>query len=160
MRNQVILTERCKIRNFRESDMEVFISYRNNPDWMKYQGFKCLSKEEYKKVLLRPASFEDGIQLAVADRISDALMGDLYIRREKDAYWVGYTIHPDYERKGLMLEALNGLVNHLKEVGDRSKVLAGALPENTRSKNLLEKAGFDYSYFDKESREEIYLLEF
>ena len=160
MRNQMILTERCIIRNFRESDMEVFISYRNNSDWMKYQGFKCLSKAEYKKALLRPAYMDDGMQLAVADRVTDALMGDLYIRREKDAYWVGYTIHPDYERKGLMLEAFIGLINHLKEVGDRSKVLAGALPENTRSKNLLEKAGFDYSYFDKESREEIYLLEF
>jgi [ribosomal protein S5]-alanine N-acetyltransferase len=160
MQDWLILTERCKIRNFKESDLDFFISYRNNLNWMRYQGFKGLSKEEYRNALLLPSSPENGIQLAVADRTTDLPMGDVYIRQEPDAWWVGYTIHPDYERKGLMLEAFSGLIRYLKESKTCAKALAGCLPENGRSRNLLLKAGFTYLYFDKESGEEVYVLNF
>lgn len=160
MQDWLIFTERCKIRAFRESDLEFFISYRNNLDWMRYQGFKGLSKEEYREVLLRPASAESGIQLVVADRTTDLPMGDVYLRKEEDSWWVGYTIHPDFEKKGLMLEAFTGLIRRLKESKTCSEVLAGCLPENARSKNLLRKTGFTFLFFDKESGEEIYVLHF
>lgn len=160
MQDWLIVTERCKIRNFKESDLDFFVSYRNNLNWMRYQGFKGLSKEEYRKALLGPSSPKSGMQLAVADRTTDLPMGDVYIRQEADAWWVGYTIHPDYERKGLMLEAFTGLICYLKESKTCSKVLAGCFPENARSKNLLQKAGFTYVCFDKENGEDVYVLEF
>jgi len=33
-------TRRCHIRPFEEGDIEAFMSYRNNLDWMRLQGFK------------------------------------------------------------------------------------------------------------------------
>lgn len=39
-------TVRCNIRPFNAEDIDVFMSYRNDMDWMKYQGFKGLSKQE------------------------------------------------------------------------------------------------------------------
>ncbi|MGO1043817.1 hypothetical protein ACTPEO_13855 [Clostridioides difficile] len=58
-----MLTKRCKIRRFQESDIDIFTSYRNDEQWMKYQEFKGLTKNEYSKVLISKNSFEEGIQL-------------------------------------------------------------------------------------------------
>ncbi len=45
-------TVRCNIRPFLVEDIDAFMAYRNDMDWMKYQGFKGLTKQEYTKALL------------------------------------------------------------------------------------------------------------
>ncbi len=74
-------TERCEIRPFHERDLEPFMAYRNDLDWMRYQGFKGRTREEYACVLLSPSEVEKGAQFALTDR-EDRLMGDLYVREE------------------------------------------------------------------------------
>ena len=44
-----IYTERCLIRRFEAPDIDDFMVYRNDMDWMKYQGFKGLTKQEYER---------------------------------------------------------------------------------------------------------------
>ena len=85
----------------------------------------------------------EGIQLAVADRQTDILLGDLYLRQEKDCCWIGYTISPDYARQGYGFEAVEGLIQRLFAQGFLT-VKAGALPQNTASIALLQKLGFHY----------------
>ncbi len=58
-------TVRCIIRPFNAEDIDAFMSYRNDMDWMKYQGFKGLSKQEYMQALLNEHSLSNGIQLAI-----------------------------------------------------------------------------------------------
>ena len=76
-------TKRCNIRFFQAKDIERFMSYRNDPVWMKYQGFKGLSRTEYKKALLSTSNWKQGVQLAVTDK-EDFLIGDLYVREDPD----------------------------------------------------------------------------
>lgn len=45
--NAFFESERCYTRRFTESDLDAFIAYRNDADWMKYQSFKGLTREEY-----------------------------------------------------------------------------------------------------------------
>ena len=138
-----LFTDRCHIRLFQEKDLERFIQYHNNLAWMQYQGFKGLTSEQYRQELLQPHSLSEGIQLAVADRQTDILLGDLYLRQEKDCCWIGYTISPDYARQGYGFEAVEGLIQRLFAQGI-SSVKAGALPQNTASIALLQKLGFHY----------------
>ena len=105
-----LFTDRCHIRLFQEKDLERFIQYRNNLSWMQYQGCKGLTPEQYRQELLQPHPLSEGIQLAVADRQTDILLGDLYLRQEKDCCWIGYTISPDYARQGYGFEAVEGLI--------------------------------------------------
>ncbi|GCF92127.1 hypothetical protein NRIC_00180 [Enterococcus florum] len=42
-------TKRCTIREFIEEDIPAFVLYHNDDDWMRYQGFKGRTKEEYRK---------------------------------------------------------------------------------------------------------------
>ena len=41
----MIETNRCLLRCFKEKYLDSFMIYRNNEEWMKYQGFKNLSKD-------------------------------------------------------------------------------------------------------------------
>ncbi|MCH4039492.1 MAG: hypothetical protein PUC99_02865 [Eubacteriales bacterium] len=50
---------------------------------MKYQGFKGLSRTEYKKALLSTSNWKQGVQLAVTEK-EDFLIGDLYVREDPD----------------------------------------------------------------------------
>ena len=39
-----IYSKRCVIRPFNADDIEPFMAYRNDAEWMQYQGFKSLTK--------------------------------------------------------------------------------------------------------------------
>ena len=96
----MIKTDRCFLRCFEEKDLDSFMSYRNNKEWMEYQGFKNLTKDEYRKSLLVPFYLEKGAQLAITDKSKDNLLGDLYLLKEDKEISIGYTINPIYSRKG------------------------------------------------------------
>jgi ribosomal-protein-alanine N-acetyltransferase len=44
--------------------------YRNDAEWMKYQGFKRLTKEDYEAELLRVLTLVRGIQLAIVNKLT------------------------------------------------------------------------------------------
>ncbi len=136
-----IETDRCLIRCFEGKDIDDFMIYRNNEKWMQYQGFKGLSKQEYNKALLVEPDMRAGAQLAIVSKESKRLIGDIYLKQEENAFWLGYTISPANARQGYAYEAVNGIIGWLKENG-ADKVLADTLPENAASISLLKKLGF------------------
>lgn len=134
-------TERCRVRPFEESDIEAFMSYRNNLDWMQFQGFKGKKYLEYKAALLQQPKFREGVQLAVANRQTGELLGDLYLKLEQNACWIGYTIAPQFARQGLAFEVVSKLLLQLRQAG-LTLVKAGVEEQNLASIALLKKLGF------------------
>ena len=128
-------SDRFNIRPFKESDIDEFMEYRNDMEWMKYQGFKGLSKGEYEDALLKDVSMEKGMQLAIINKLDDRLIGDLYVRKENETFWIGYTINPKYTRKGYTYEAASALINWINEQGEYT-IKAGVLDENLASVKL------------------------
>ncbi len=152
----LIETDRCLIRNFEEKDIDEFMSYRNDEVWMRYQGFKGLTKQEYEKALLKDAALHEGVQLAIVLKDSGCLIGDIYLKQETNSLWFGYTISPLYARRGYAYEAVNGIIAWIKEKGI-DKIFAAALPENIPSINLLKKLKFSFVGMN-EYGEEVYTL--
>lgn len=143
-------TVRCKLRPFEEKDLESFMAYRNNEEWMQFQGFKNLTKDEYREALLVPLDIGKGMQLAIADKNTDNLLGDLYLSKEEKTITIGYSINPSYSRKGYITEVLKALLPKLRECYSDCKIAAMTEKENTPSKNLLLKLGFVYEgWIDK-----------
>lgn len=140
--NKFFETERCNIRLFEEKDLNTLIEYRNNDDWMKYQGFKNLSKDEYRHKLLVPFDLQKGSQLAVVNRDNDYLIGDLYLKKYETTIDIGYTIHPKYSRQGFTFEYVSTLVEYLTQNYPECTIRAEMDLENVASKNLLIKLGF------------------
>lgn len=134
-------TERCRIRPFEETDIAAFMSYRNNLDWMQFQGFKGKKYLEYKAALLKQPDFREGVQLAVASKQTGELLGDLYLKLEKNTCWIGYTIAPQFARQRLAFEVVTKLLMQLKREG-MAFAKAGVEKENIASIALLKKLGF------------------
>ena len=135
-------TERCRIRPFEERDIEAFMSYRNNLDWMQFQGFKGKKYLEYKAVLLQQPKFREGVQLAIASMQTGELLGDLYLKLEQNACWIGYTVAPQFARQGLAFEVVSQLLRQLQQAG-LTLVKAGVEAQNLASIQLLKKLGFE-----------------
>ena len=134
-------TRRCRIRAFAPEDIDAFAAYRNNETWMRYQGFKGRAREEYAQALLAAPDFRAGVQLAIADRQTDQLLGDLYVRQDGFSFWIGYTLAPALAGQGIAREAVRGLLRWLRAQGAQ-QALAAVTPENEASIRLLGKLGF------------------
>ena len=134
-------TERCRVRPFEEIDVAAFMAYRNDPDWMQYQGFKGKTYLEYKAALLQKPKFHEGVQLAVVGRETGELLGDLYLKLEQNACWIGYTIAPQFARQGLAAEVVTELLAQLKREG-LALAKAGVEAQNAASIALLKKLDF------------------
>ncbi len=137
----IVESERCIVRPFIERDIDAFELYRNNLEWMKFQGFKGLSREEYAQILLKEPSVEAGAQLAIVRKADHHLIGDVFIKKEEDIFWIGYTISPEFKRQGYAYETVNSMIRWIQQQGD-FKINAGVAPDNTASVQLLEKVGF------------------
>lgn len=140
-------TERCRVRPFEENDIEAFLSYRNNLNWMQYQGFKGKKYLEYKAALLQKPKFKEGVQLAVVDKQTGELIGDLYLRLERNTGWIGYTIAPQFARQGFAFEVVTQLLLELRQAG-LTQVRAGVEEQNIASIQLLRKLGFEQAGID------------
>jgi RimJ/RimL family protein N-acetyltransferase len=155
----MIETTRCKLRSFEKKDIDLFMDYRNNGEWMKYQSFKNLTKDEYMRALLVPMDIESGMQLAIAMKDTDRLLGDIYLEKKFNNIFIGYSINPVYSRKGYITEVLKALLIRLQQDYSDSKILATTEKENIPSKNLLMKLGFTYDSSVDEWQEEVYVYE-
>ncbi|TCI71298.1 MULTISPECIES: GNAT family N-acetyltransferase [unclassified Exiguobacterium] len=149
-------TTRCLIRPFEQHDIEPFMAYRNDLDWMQHQSFKGLTYEEYKRSLLGDPSIAQGIQLAIIQKETDELIGDLYVQQEETTYWIGYTISPRHARQGYAHEVVSELIRHLSDQGAKT-LKAGCLATNEPSIALLKKLNF--VYLTTEADEQIYRLD-
>lgn len=142
MNNILIETSRLRLRFFEERDLDRFIEYRNNKEWMLHQTFKGKTKEEYRDILLTPYYIDQGSQLAVCLKSTDKLIGDLYIEKNECELFIGYTIHPKFSRKGYTEEILRAFILYLFEEYPDCKIVAETDLENTPSINLLRKLHF------------------
>ncbi|MFC4713706.1 GNAT family N-acetyltransferase [Planococcus dechangensis] len=138
----VFETKRCCIRPFIESDLDAFVVYRNNLEWMEFQYFKGLAREEYEKILLREPSVEKGAQFAIIRKNDQALLGDIFMKKEAEACWIGYTISPSFKRQGYAYETIQGMIRWIQQSHRGLKILAGTSPENLASIQLLKKLEF------------------
>lgn len=152
----MLTTTRCLIRPFERQDIESFMIYRNDLDWMQHQSFKGLSYTEYENALLGEQSLQHGMQLAIIDQATDELIGDVYIQQEGTTYWIGYTISPMHARQGYAFEVMSGLIRHLTDQGAEA-FKAGVFETNTASIALLKKLNF--TFFATELDEQIYRLD-
>ena len=152
----IFRTERALIRTFDKNDIDVLMEYRNDSEWMKYQGFKNKSKEEYSAILIGQSNLENGIQYAIESKKTSELIGDIYVQKENDIFWIGYTVHPKHARKGYAYEVCLGLIDYINGLGNYT-IRAGVHPDNSSSIKLLEKLGFVYKSLEKS--ELIYQIE-
>lgn len=143
-------TERLFLRQFRDSDLETFFAYRNDPEVAKYQGWEIpYPREKAVDFVAHMLSAEpmksQWLQVAVELKSAQQMIGDVafFIKRDDQRQaLIGYSLARPFWGRGYAFEAVSCLLAYLFDEFNLHRVIAECDVENDPSWRLLEKLGF------------------
>jgi RimJ/RimL family protein N-acetyltransferase len=147
-----LITERLSIEPLSENDLSEFISYRQDPDVARYQGWDIsFSKPDAINLLnsqkdITVPSTGKWLQLAIHNLKSGELMGDLALHRlenQECAFEIGFTISSKNQGNGIAKEAVARLISFLFEEVGAKIVIATCDDRNMSAARLLISLGFE-----------------
>ena len=142
-------TTRLKVRSFTHIDIKAFVAYRADPEVARYQSWSDYTTKDGQELVdslqgAEPGEPGEWFQLALEDRASGVLVGDLALHVDADEpreAEVGFTLAPDQQRKGYGAEALTGLLNWAFPTFGLHRVIAVTDVLNAPAAGLLEHVG-------------------
>jgi ribosomal-protein-alanine N-acetyltransferase len=151
-------TERLVLRQLSLADLDDVYTLRANPSVSKYIARDHYTdKEEARgfinKINTSISNNETGYW-AIALKTNNRLIGTCclwHISKENSRAEIGYELHPDFQGKGIMREALGMLLNYCFKTVELHSLEAVVDPKNIRSIQLLEKYGFVREAYFKEN---------
>jgi len=143
-------TERLVLRRFRQSDVDAFVAYRNDPEVARYQSWDPVTEAEARTLIARESEREiglpgRGIQIAIERKDTGDTIGDLYLQLdalEPRQAELGYTLARDQQGNGFATEAVSCLLDHVFRGLQLHRIIAYTDCDNTPSIALLERLGF------------------
>ena len=154
----VITTDRLILRETRPEDVNEIYFLRSDPSVLQYSDRDpCRSTEEAAEFISKirdAAAANEGISWAVTLKGSDKLIGSPGIWRVDTAHHrgeIGYVLHPDFQGKGIMFEAMTAIIDYGFRVMKLHSLEANINPANTPSRKLLERLGFVQEAYFREN---------
>jgi ribosomal-protein-alanine N-acetyltransferase len=143
-------TERLLLRKLERTDANEMFFLRSNENVLRYIG------REPTKTITGAEEFINKINKAVDENESilwgitflndpSVILGTICIWNFKKEHYrgeIGYILHPDHWRKGIMKEAINAVVDYGFTVLGLHSIEALLDPENIASSSVLESTGF------------------
>jgi RimJ/RimL family protein N-acetyltransferase len=146
----VLESDRLRIRQFQDSDLEPFWAYRDDPDVARYQGWdvpflreKALEFVAEMKAK-NPNIQGEWFQAAIEERSTGEMVGDTayFVKKDNPQAYIGCTIARTHWRKGYGFEATRRLLDYLFGEFDLHRVIAITDVENVASFSVLDRIGF------------------
>lgn len=142
-------TDRLRLREFRMDDAPALFAIHSDRQVMRYWSYPAwteLAQAERKVADILRQRREDGLLVwAICEAASDRLIGScavFAIRHEQGCAEIGYSLHREWQGRGLASEALRAVLRHLFDGMGLRRIEADTDPRNTPSRHLLEKLGF------------------
>ena len=146
-----LLTPRLSIEPLKLSDLDTFVSYRQDADIARFQSWDTTySAEQAVELIECQAEIKlpnegQWLQLGIHDQNSGELVGDLalhLVSESQSVFELGFTLASQHQGKGFAREAASRLMSDLfSEVG-AEKIVAHTDRRNTASIRLLLSLGF------------------
>lgn len=161
-------TERLTLRKFHEADFDDFYDYAMDDEMSRMMGRRLLRNREDARWNFDWLKDKEERCYGLVYKETGKIIGNLTIcavptelleleeLRDKSGKSLSFSISKDYQRKGLMLEALNTVIKHLFNIEELDYIQCGHFPFNIASEKLQKKLGFEYlktSRFDDEGIE-------
>jgi RimJ/RimL family protein N-acetyltransferase len=143
-------TARLRLRPFREEDFEVYASYRNLPEVLRYLYWDHRPEAEIREVVRTRTQatqiVKEGDYLAlVVERKEDgAMIGDVVLSYKSEVHQnaeIGYCFHPAYHGHGYATEAARELLRLGFEGLNLHRISAHLDGRNEASARLLARLG-------------------
>ena len=142
-----LTTARLVIEPLQVADVPAFVAYRQDPDVARWQSWDTDYSEADGRALV--GSQPDGLpaagnwlQLAVRDRSSGELYGDVAVHRladVPDTFEIGMTFARQSQHRGFATEAVTGVLDHLFADAGAHRVTAQCDARNTSVARLLRR---------------------
>jgi ribosomal-protein-alanine N-acetyltransferase len=151
-------TERFLFRKLKPEDREAIFEIRSDREVMKYiprpVAQTLADATTHIETVLALLHENNGITWAIEEKQGKQLIGTIgFWRFEKENYRaeIGYILHPKWQNKGVMHEALSVTIPFAFEQIQLHSIEAVIDPENIASAKLLEKNKFRREGFFKEN---------
>ena len=160
------------LRRLSPSDLEAFQAYRSDPEVGRYQGWSKRPQKDARAFIEEMASAEFPVenrwfQLAIADRASDGLLGDMgVVVRNSGALVaeVGVSLSRQAQGRGFATEAVRAMLELLFKHTETERIEGITDTRNLPSNRLLERAGLrfcqtiDSTFRGEPCREHVYVI--
>lgn len=142
----ILSTERLILRRFRPEDVAACYPFLSDPEAAYMDCSKAYTSiDEDFEDLMEDFAQQD-TRYIIALKETGKVIGTVSLfednSRAVESMEIGYTVSPEYQRKGYAFEAVSALLSLLQTELMFDMVVAGVLPENVKSIGLLEKLGF------------------
>ena len=146
--NVKIETDRLLIRPVTVNDAEAIYKWASDPDVTKYMIYGTHPSVEHTRQWLETLDIndEDSYDLGFVYKETGELvgMGGIVYRKEDDNWVVGYNLRKDYWGRGLVPEAINALIDHVRKQREVKSIVGQFADENVKSKRVMEKLGMQF----------------
>lgn len=142
---------RLRFRPFRADDLRSFHGYRSKAEVARFQGWAPMTLAEARRFMekqmrvdrLTPGAWS---QLAIADRGSDTLVGDvgLWLSSDSSEAEFGLTLSPEIQGRGFGTEAIRGIIDFLTLATPAKIVTAASDVRNAPCLGALRSAGMEH----------------
>ncbi|CAL68088.1 GNAT family N-acetyltransferase [Christiangramia forsetii] len=144
-------TERLLIRPTSLDDAEFIFQLLNSPKWLQNIGDRniCSIKDAEKYISakmhtqLTRLGFSNNTVIRKSDQRKIGTCG-LIDREGLDSIDIGFAFMPEFEKMGYAFEAASVLMKAARNEFKLKELSAITLEENTGSRNLLKKLGFEF----------------
>ena len=152
-------TQRLLLRKLEKTDVNEMFFLRSNENVLRYIGREptktIAESEEFINTINKNVDGNESILWGITF-LNDpsAIIGTICLWNFKTENFrgeIGYLLHPDHWRKGIMKEAINSVVEYGFSVLGLHSIEALLSPENIASSSVLESTGFEKEGHLKES---------
>lgn len=155
MKQLELTSERLIQTKFTPDDYEDFRKLEIEPDVVKYISGEIGTEEKIKEVFTRLLGISDEYDhfgfFRILSKRDNVFMGlskitayENKVNPEIIQAEIGYSLLPQYWRKGFAAEATVRLIQYAKELGNIHQLLGMTHPENAASIKVLTKQGFTF----------------
>lgn len=144
----ILETNRMILRPWKIDDLEDFYEYSKSENVGPSAGWEPHKNKEVTLEILKSFIEKDEVR-AIVYKDNDKVIGSVGVHFDEkrdgiNAKMIGYVLSEDYWGKGLMCEAVNGVLEHLFKEEKYDIISCYHFPFNIRSKRVIEKCGFKY----------------
>ncbi len=160
----ILSTERLTLRQLKSSDDDEIFILRSDSRVLQFIDIPVAkntgdAREFIRKINKGIAENESILWGITLNENVQKIIGTICLWNvsiEENKAEIGYVLHPDFQGKGIMQEAVKAVISYGFNDMQLDKIEAGIHPENIKSIRLLEK--YDFVYEKKEEELVVYSL--
>ena len=145
----MLRTERLRLRNLRQTDLDTMFDYRNDIKCNLYQRYEDTSRECLQKFIQSYGdsaflSKEEEQHYAVECDKNSEMIGDIsvFYSESDNCFTLGITIAPMFQEQGYAYEILKELVKKIQNDYPSTDIVALIEKDNSKSISLFKKLNF------------------